>query len=206
MAKADLRKQLGEIYATGKSAMNPHLVEVPQLQYLMIDGEGDPNSPVLAQAMGALYPVAYGVKFAAKESGADFGMMPLEGLWWTDPPEAFSMDAKAKWLWTVMIVQPDWVTKSMVKEAVRAAVNKGKIDEETALHLRLETLDEGLSAQILHIGPYEAEPPTIERLHAFVAEQGYKLRNKHHEIYMGDPRRTAPERLKTIIRHPVEPG
>ena len=204
MAKTDLKKALGELFATGKKTLTPRFVEVPPLRYLMVDGTGDPGSELFAEAMGALYPAAYGVKFAAKDAGADFGMMPLEGLWWTDPPEAFSMDAKGEWLWTVMILQPDWVTPGMVDEAMTSAVEKGKITEQVASRVRLGTLEEGLSVQVTHIGPYETEPPTIAAMHAFVEEQGYRLRDKHHEIYMGDPRRSAPEKLKTIIRHPIE--
>jgi hypothetical protein len=205
MAKTDLRKTYKEFYNAGERARTPHLVRMPPLRYVMVDGTGDPNtSDEFRRAMEALYPVAYGVKFIAKADGADFGVMPLEGLWWTDPPEAFSMEDKGAWLWTVMILQPEWITSDTVSDALADAVKKGKVDAETAAKVRLATLEEGLSAQVLHIGPYDAEPPTIQALHGFVEEQGYRLRGKHHEIYLSDPRRVEPERMKTIIRHPVE--
>ncbi|MCK4513649.1 MAG: GyrI-like domain-containing protein [Spirochaetaceae bacterium] len=205
MAKIDLKKQFKELYNIGARAKEPHLIDVPPLQYVMVDGTGDPNtSEEYQRAMGALYAVAYTVKFVAKDSGSDFGVMPLEGLWWTDPPEALTMDDKSIWNWTAMILQPDFVSVTMVDDALASAVQKGKIDPETATKVRLETLREGTSAQVLHIGPYADEAPTIASLHGFVEASGYRLRAKHHEIYMSDPRRVAPEKMKTIIRHPVQ--
>ena len=144
------------------------------------------------------------MKFASRAVGRDYTVMALEGLWWTDPPEAFSMAARGEWHWTAMILQPEWITRSMLDDAIGAAVEKGKVDSATAAKARLETLDEGLSVQVLHVGPYETEPPKIAAMHEYAREQGYKLRGKHHEIYLGDPRRVAPEKLKTILRHPVE--
>ena len=204
MDKVDLRKELAPYYKTGTKERKPHLIEIPPLQYVMFDGTGDPNSHEFADAIGVLYATAYGVKFASKAAGRDYGIMALEGLWWTDPPEAFSMDVKGDWMWTAMVLQPEWITQAMVDDAVAAAVDKGKIDSATAGEVRLETLTEGLSVQVLHVGPYETEPPTIAAMHEYAYGQGCKLRGKHHEIYMGDPRRTAPEKLKTILRHPVE--
>ena len=205
MSKTDLKKELATLYSTGKKDLVPHLVEVPPLQYVMIDGTGDPNSESFGEAMGALYAAAYGVKFASKADGRDFGVMGAEGLWWTDPPEAFSMTAKGDWFWTLLLILPEWITSGMVDDALAAAVEKGKVDQSTAAKVRLETLNEGLSVQVLHIGPYEAEPPTIASMHEYAYGQGYKLRGKHHEIYMNDPRRVAPEKMKTILRHPIEP-
>ena len=206
MAKIDLKKQFSKLYNIGARAKEPHLIDVPQLQYVMIDGTGDPNtSEEYRKAIGALYAIAYTVKFVAKDSGSDFGVMPLEGLWWTDPPEAFSEDDKSSWLWTAMILQPDFVSATMVDDALASAVQKGKIQSDTTAKVRLEKLTEGTAAQVLHIGPYADEAPTIAGLHEFVRASGYRLRAKHHEIYMSDPRRVAPEKMKTIIRHPVEP-
>lgn len=205
MDKIDLKKQLKELYNTGAKARTPHLVEVPPMSYVMIDGKGDPNtSEEYQSAIGALYPIAYGVKFAAKALGKDFTVMPLEGLWWSDPPEAFATTPKAEWLWTAMIIQPDFVTQTMIDDAVGTAVNNSKIDPRVAKKVRYECLDESMSGQILHIGPYADEAPTIQQMHVFVEESGYRLKGKHHEVYMSDPRRVAPEKLKTIIRHPVE--
>jgi len=205
MTKIDLKKQFKELYNVGARAKEPHLVEVPPLQYVMIDGTGDPNtSEEYKKAIGTLYAVAYTVKFLAKDSGSDFGVMPLEGLWWTDPPEAFSQDDKSNWMWTAMILQPELVSRTMVDCGLASALDKGKIDSDAAAKMRFETLREGTAAQVLHIGPYADEGPTIAGLHAFVAASGYRLRGKHREIYMSDPRRVAPEKMKTIIRHPVE--
>jgi len=205
MAKVDLKREFAQLYYTGARAKEPHLIDVPPLQYVMIDGAGDPNtSEDFQKATGALYAVAYSIKFAARNVGSEFGVMPLEGLWWTDPPEAFSMDDKSMWSWTLMILQPELVSTAMVDCGLASALDKGKIDSETAAKVRLETLREGTSAQVLHIGPYADEAPTIAGLHAFVEASGCRLRGKHHEIYMNDPRRVAPEKMKTLLRHPVE--
>ena len=204
MAKIDLKKQYKDLYNTGKKSLNPFLIDVPSLSYLMIDGTGDPNNSERFQlATGALYATAYGIKFASKEDGRDFTVMGLEGLWWADDPTVFKLDTKEGWLWTLMILQPEWITAGVVDDALSAAVKKGKIDENLAGQVTFELLEEGKSAQILHLGPYADETPTIERLHGFVESEGYELRGKHHEIYMSDPRRVAPEKMKTILRHPV---
>jgi len=201
----DLVKQLKPLYAP--SAKHPSIVEVPELAFLMIDGRGDPNkSEAYQDALGALYGIAYSLKFALKKSAPerDFKVAPLEGLWWADAEEP-SMDAlqadRDSWNWTMMIAVPDAVTAAEVAAAAEAAARRRPLPG--AGSIRLERFEEGLAAQIMHVGPYSAEAPTIERLHAFVEEQGYALLGRHHEIYLGDPRRTAPERLKTIIRHPV---
>jgi hypothetical protein len=180
---------------------------VPELAFLMIDGRGDPNtSEAYHEALEALYGVAYTLKFGLKKEDAerDFKVAPLEGLWWTDEA-APTMDALQRdrdaWNWTMMIAVPDEVTADEVTTASGAAARKR--DLPAAPLLRLERFEEGLAAQIMHVGPYAEEAPTIERLHDFVAAQGYELRGRHHEIYLGDPHRTAPERLKTVLRHPV---
>jgi len=207
MCPVDLVKQLKPLYAA--SPRHPAIVEVPELSFLMIDGRGDPNSSEAYQdALGALYGIAYTLKFTLKkaEPERDFKVAPLEGLWWADT-EAPSMDAlqadRDSWNWTMMIAVPDGVTAAEVAAAAEAAARRRPLP--AAGRVRLERVAEGLAAQIMHVGPYSAEAPTIERLHAFVAAEGYELRGRHHEIYLGDPRRTAPERLKTVIRHPVSP-
>jgi hypothetical protein len=201
MKTIDLKKILKPFYTA--SATKPAVVEVPALSALMVDGQGDPNGPAFAEAVGTLYSVAYTLKFSfKKEKGVDYPVMALEGLWWADDCADFSRGDRANWRWTALIVLPDLVTKKDVARAVETVKKKGKLSRIP--EVRLDKLREGTAAQIMHIGPYAAEAETIRKLHAFVEEGGMKLRDKHHEIYLGDPRRSAPEKLKTIIRHPVK--
>jgi hypothetical protein len=180
---------------------------VPAGVFVMVDGTGDPNgSARFDEAIGMLYPVCYTAKFASKALGHDYKVMPLEGLWWAEDLTAFDLERREEWLWTLMIRQPDFVDDELLRGAVVQALEKRKIDERQASELRFERFEEGLSVQALHIGPYEEEGPLIDRMHAWAAEKGYRLRDKHHEIYLGDPRRAAPEKLKTILRQPVEPA
>jgi hypothetical protein len=207
MSPIDLVKQLRPLYAP--SARHAAIVEVPELAFLMIDGRGDPNtSEAYRDALGALYGVAYTLKFTLKKADPehDFKVAPLEGLWWGDaeqPSLAELQENRDSWNWMMMIALPDVVTAAEVAAAVEAAARRRPLP--AAAGGRQERFFEGLAAQIMHVGPYSAEAPTIERLHAFVEGQGYELHGRHHEIYLGDPRRTAPERLKTVIRHPVRP-
>jgi hypothetical protein len=204
MSPADLSRQLKPLYAP--SAKHPAIVEVPPLDFLMVDGRGAPESEVYAEALGALYSVAYTLKFTLKKVAPerDFKVMPLEGLWWGDverPTLAELQEQREDWNWRMMIAVPELVTAAEVAAAAEAAARRRPLP--AVARLRHERFEEGLAAQIMHVGPYSEEAPTIERLHAWVEEQGYELRGRHHEIYLGDPRRTAPERLKTVIRHPV---
>jgi len=202
MAKVDFKKTLKELY-TAKA--EPKLVEVPALKYIQVDGVGDPNAcPAFQEAMECLYGIAYTLKFemkAAQPAGYfEFVVPPLEGLWWMDPG-LFDPAAKDKWQWTMMVMQADFVTDELIDSAKKTlAKKKPGLDLSK---VRYGVIEEGLSAQIMHIGPYSEEKPTIEKLHAFIEANGYKLRGKHREIYMSDPRRVAPEKLKTIIRQPV---
>jgi hypothetical protein len=199
-AKVDFKRELGEFYTARRS---PAVVEVPELAFVMIDGHGDPDtSGEYRDAVSALFSVSYAARFALKRAGViDFGVMPLEGLWWAADMSAFSSGDKSAWEWTMLIMQPDEVTADVLADAkVRAAA---KAPAAALERLRLERFAEGLAAQVLHLGPYSAEGPVIASLHAFIAGQGRELAGKHHEIYLGDPSRTAPERLKTIIRQPV---
>ena len=169
----------------------------------MVDGMGDPNGPAFQEAVGSLYSVAYTLKFAFKKDKAvDYPVMALEGLWCADDPADFLRDMRENWKWTLFIALPDIVTKKDVGEAIAAVKKKAKFPRFP--EVRFEKFAEGRAAQVMHVGPYAAEGPTIARLHQFVEEQGYKLRGKHLEIYLSDPRRSAPEKLRTIIRHPVE--
>lgn len=192
--------ELKKLLAPG--AARPEIVDVPDLGFLMIDGTGDPTgSQQYQEAIGALYSLSYGAKFALKKSGVEFRVMPLEGLWWSSDPAAFELNRRSDWRWTAMIMQPDAVTAEVI-EMVRAGAMRKKPQPALA-KVRLARFHEGLAAQVMHIGPYSAEGPTIKRLHDFIAEQGHHLRGKHHEIYLGDPRRAAPEKLKTIVRQPI---
>lgn len=201
MTKTDLRQELKDLYAP--PAKDFTLVDVPVLNFLMIDGRGDPNTaPAFQEAAEALYSVAYTAKFTLKKSGGeDFAVMPLEGLWWAEDMRLFSTGKKDDWFWTLMIAQPAQVTAALIQEAVKEVARK---KNPPALgKVRFAPYNEGPAVQILYFGPYADEGPVIARMHAFIAENGYEPAGKHHEIYLSDLRRTAPERLKTIIRQPV---
>ena len=200
MTKIDLKKEHRNLYT---ATSDGSIVDVPEIAYLMVDGAGDPNTAQEYQdAVSALYSVAYKTKFTVKAAtGADYAVMPLEGLWWTDDMADFSADDKSNWKWTMLIATPDHVTSDHVAEGIAYATTKKKLT--AAPSVRLERWTEGRAAQLLHIGPYADEAPNIEKLHAFIAESGLSLRAKHHEIYLSDPSRVAPEKMKTIIRQPV---
>jgi hypothetical protein len=184
------------------------ILEVPPLQYLMVDGHGDPNtSAEYADALGALYPMAYGLKFASKnELGRDYVVPPLEGLWWADDVRTFTTARdKSAWSWTLLLLCPDWITPDLVEVVREAARSKPTVSTTAVEAVRLETLDEGLCVQTLHVGSFEDEGPVLEDLHhRFIPEHGLVMTNKHHEIYLSDVRKVAPERLRTILRQPVE--
>ena len=183
---------------------HPELVDVPAATFLAIDGYGDPNtSPDYAAVIQALYSAAYTIKFALKkQTGRNERVAPLEGLWWGAEEQDFASATKDTWSWTMMIRLPDQLPHDLIAESV-AAVAAKKPDLPIG-RLRIEEFAEGRAAQGLHMGPYAEEQPTIAALHAFIAEHGYVRRGKHHEIYLGDPRRSAPEKLKKLIRQPVD--
>lgn len=201
--KIDFKKELKELYNPKPGRFT--LVKVPTLQYLMIDGQGDPNKVVeYKEAVEALFSVSYTLKFHSKnELGKDYVVPPLEGLWWSDSYDDFRLRRKNRWSWTMMIMVPDWLGKKEFKEAVNTVRSKKSgINVES---LRLETLNEGLSVQIMHIGSYDDETPTLLELHdQWLPDNGLKERLKHHEIYIGDPRKTPAAKLKTVLRQPVE--
>jgi hypothetical protein len=202
--KVDLRKELKHLYKP--SAKEVTVVDVPEMSFLMVDGEGDPNtSEWYGQAVEALYAVSYALKFMVKkgESGVDYAVMPLEGLWWADDMSRFSTTDKGAWKWTMMIVQPEeYVTETLFDEARQSTAKKK--DLPALASMRFEAFWEGRAAQIMHKGPFAEEGPNIEKIHRFIQERGHERRSKHHEIYLGDPRRTAPERFKTVLRQPFE--
>ena len=198
--KIDLRKQLKPFYSSSKK---PNIVDVTPSKFLTIPGRGEPGGKSYQAALNALYSVAYTVKFKAKATGNDFVVMLLEGLWWWDDPKAsFSEVPKEEWNWKSMIRQPDFITPETVEEAKAEAKKKKGLKEID--RVILEEFNEGLSAQIIHIGPFSEEGETIAKLHKFIEENNYKMRGYHHEIYMSDIRRAAPEKWKTIIRQPIE--
>ena len=200
--KLDYKRELKELY--GPRAGAPAIVDVPPLAFLMVDGMGDPNtSREYKEAVEALFAVSYRMKFAVKRGaeGIDYGVMPLEGLWWVDDMSTFSVDDKSGWSWTAMIMQPDVVTEELVQRSIVEASKKKPLP--AASRLRFDRFGEGLSAQVLYTGAYSAEGATIERLHGFIAEAGYRPSGKHHEIYLSDPSRAEPAKLRTIIRQPV---
>ncbi len=200
MAKVDFKKKLKPYYTAPDE---PALVTVPAFNFLMINGRGDPNTtPAYQESVGALYKLAYAIRFHMRdEAGLDFGVMPLEGLWWVEDLGDFSYDDKSNWFWVMMIMQPDAVTPEIVEQMrakVAAKHNPPRLDD-----IRLDSLEEGLSAQVMHHGPYADEKPTVDRLHTFIDAQGLIPHLKHHEIYLKDPNRSAPEKLLTILRQPV---
>ncbi|SHG90063.1 GyrI-like domain-containing protein [Ferrimonas marina] len=201
--KRDYKKLLKPLYHG--SATKLATLEVPTLHYLMVGGQGAPGCETHQQAIEALFSVAYAIKFLVKrgELGIDYGVLPLEGLWWADEMADFVNGNRDNWRWTMMIMQPDLVDESLVEQAM-AQVRAKKALPALPL-VRYAPYSEGLCAQTLHVGPFAEEGPTVARLHAYIEQQGSQLRGKHHEIYLSDFRRTAPERLKTLIRQPMVP-
>jgi hypothetical protein len=203
VTKIDFKREWKHLYQP--SSKEFELVDMPPLNFLMIDGQGDPNTAQEYQeALEALYAVAYKIKFMSKkELGKDYVVPPLEGLWWAEDMDVFATGgARDAWQWTVMIMQPEWVTEELFEQACNQV---GKTKAPPALSkIRLENYHEGLSVQIMHIGPYSEEGPTIHKLHhEFLPGNSLLEAGKHHEIYLGDPRKVAPEKLRTVLRQPV---
>ncbi len=200
MAAIDLKKTYPEHYTAVASAI---VVDVPPRPYLMVDGRGDPNtSQAYADAVATLYPLAYGLRKVIKDATGDaYQVMPLEGLWWVEDMASFTIEDKSDWHWTAMIVQPGVVTPDLAAETIPSVTANKKLPLG---HIaRLEMYGDGRAVQILHRGPYADEAPTISRLHEFIEEAGYRRAGKHHEIYLTDPRKSAPAKNRTIIRQPV---
>lgn len=203
MAEFDYKKTYKALYLPD-TKKGFHFVDVPEMNFLMMDGRGDPNtSPEYSETLNTLYSVAYTLKFALKSQGLEYSVPPLEGLWWLEGDMAEFVGAgKERWLWRMIIMQPPFVTGQAVEHA-RAEAAKKK-DLPLLSRLCFESFTEGFSAQVLYTGPYADEGPTIAALHAYITENGCALSGLHHEIYLGDPRRTAPEKLKTVIRQPAK--
>jgi hypothetical protein len=199
--KIDHKHELKPYYSVTQK--QPHILEIPAMNYLMIDGQGDPNTATAyADAVSTLYALSYAIRFAVKDAiNIAYSVMPLEGLWYADDFSVYTANARAAWQWTSMILQPELVTQDLVTaqvEIVRAKKQPPAIDK-----VRFEVYDEGLVVQRLYFGPYRDEGPFIQEMHAYAEDQGYHLRGKHHEIYLNDPRKVAPEKLKTILRQQI---
>ena len=199
MVKLDLRKEMQEYYQS--PAGEAVVIKVPKTRFIMVDCKGAPESASFAGAIQTMYGLAFTLKFKAKKKlGKDFPVMPLEGLWWVKG-DGFDAKKRDDWLWTLMIMQPSLVTRGMFEEALEEL--KRKKATSAILPARLETFEEGLSLQTMHAGPCSTETGTIAKIEAFARENGYRMTGKHHEVYLGDPRRAAPSKLKTVIRHPI---
>jgi hypothetical protein len=202
MKKIDFKKQMKDLYQP--SAKEVVFVDVPEMNFLMVDGKGDPNtSQEYAQAIEALYAVSYTLKFMVKKGSMaiDYGVMPLEGLWWAEDMSAFTAGDKSDWMWTMMIMQPEFISSEMAERAIQSVEKK---KNPVALSkLRFEAYAEGNAAQIMHIGPFTEEGPTVEKVHQFIDAIGER-RGKHHEIYLSDIRKADPAKWKTVIRQPFD--
>lgn len=208
MKKVDFKKEDKSLY--NASAKKVSFVEVPKMQFLMIDGQGDPNNnPLFQEAIGAVYGIAYTLKFMLKfdekqqpKEYFDFVVPPLESLWWMDG-QKFDEKQKSKWKWTVMVRQAEYVNAKLLAKAIEELTKKGK-DTPAMKKVRLEKFHEGKAAQVMHIGPYNEVGKSLKQIWAAFDEKGVAPARKHHEIYYNDPRKTAPEKLKTLVRHPYK--
>ncbi len=196
MPKLDPRRSLAALYRPPRKL---HFVDVPPLRYAMLDGRGAPGCPDFQAAIEALFTISYRAKFLLKKQGTDYAVMPLEGLWWADDMASFAQGDRAQWRWTLMIHQPDFVPAEVLAQAKASAAESG---QGAAASVRFVQLCEGRCAQVLHLGPFADEAPAIARLHAAIAEEGGTPSGRHHEVYLSDFRRTAPEKLRTILRQP----
>ncbi|WP_295457774.1 GyrI-like domain-containing protein [uncultured Thiodictyon sp.] len=202
MDKIDLKKDLKHLYQP--SAKEVVEVDVPAMNYLMVDGEGDPNTlPAYADAVEVLFMVSYAAKFMVKkgETAIDYGLMPLESLWSADDMSKFFTDDKSNWKWTAMMMQPSFVTSEIIERAISDV--KKKKNPSAISKVRLESFAEGRCAQIMHIGPFSEEGPTIATVHRFIDARNWRT-GRHHEIYLSDIRKAEPAKWKTVIRQPMQ--
>jgi hypothetical protein len=202
MDKRDLKKELRHLYSPSVKEMAQ--VDVSTMNFLMIDGEGDPNrSPAYTEALETLFAASYALKFAIKKGplAVDYGVLPLEGLWWADDMSAFAGKDRSGWKWTMMIMQPDFIGKDLVDMILAGLAKKKKL--AALQRIRFEPFAEGLCAQIMYVGPFTGEAPTIEKLHRFIEGSGHRRHGRHHEIYLTDIRKADPTKWKTVIRQPM---
>jgi len=203
MKKIDHKKELKHFYSASTKKVD--IVEVPEMNFLLIDGSGDPNTSKLYQdAVAALFGISYTLKFMIKKGKEqiDYSVMPLEGLWWMDDMTKFTTLNKDEWKWTMMIMQSQFITAKLVDYAIDEMLKKKKLVAYP--NVRFEKFTEGKAAQIMHIGPFSEEGPTIQKVHDFISGNGFKLSGKHHEIYLSDIRKAKPEKWKTIVRQPFK--
>jgi hypothetical protein len=205
-AKVDFKKTLKNLYQPGSKEVVE--TEVPEMQFIMVDGIGSPGeAQEYLDALAVLYPVAYKIKFLSKAKGKDYVVPPLEGLWWADDMKDFTAGNRDKWRWTMMIMQPDWITNETFKKALEETKKKKPDLLKLLPKLRLEEYKEGKAAQIMHIGPYSEEGPTVQKVHDFINNEGGTFdghKQKHHEIYLSDPRKANPATMRTVIRQPFK--
>jgi len=202
MSKVDFKKTLKQFYIPPREFV---IVDVPDMQFVMVDGHGDPNTAQeYKDAIESLYAVAYKMKFISKKTlERDYTVPPLEGLWWAEDMATFLTREKSQWDWTMMIMTPEWISVEIFAEAVKQ-VRQAK-DPASLDQVRLERYQEGLSVQIMHIGSYDDEGPVLAQMHSdFIPDSGLIENGKHHEIYLSDPRRVVPEKMKTVLRQPVK--
>ena len=203
-AKIDFKKTLKDLYLPSSKEVVE--IKVPEMQFIMIDGIGSPGeAQEYLDALAVLYPVAFKIKFLSKAKGKDYVVPPLEGLWWADDMKDFIEGNRDKWKWTMMIMQPDWITNEMFKKAIEQTQQKKPELSKLLPKLRLEKYKEGKVAQIMHVGPYSEEGPTVQKVHDFIQNEGGTFdghKQKHHEIYLSDPRKANPATMKTVIRQP----
>ena len=201
-AKVDFRKTLKDLYHPQPGGF--HIVDVPAMNFLMIDGCGNPNlSAEYQKAVESLYALSYAIMFSLKKEGKEYVVPPLEGLWWMENMVEFTLANKDRWKWTMMIMQPEWVTSDRVKRVREQVFAKKKLP--SLLEVYFDTYPEGLSLQVLYTGAYENEAPLIAEMHQYIHAHGFSPSGKHHEIYLGDPRKTPAEKLRTILRQPIKP-
>ncbi|MFZ7102863.1 MAG: GyrI-like domain-containing protein [Peptococcaceae bacterium] len=203
MDKLDFKKEYKQLY--NPSANFVSVVDVPVFSYIMVDGQGAPDGAEAQQAIEMLFPLAYAIKFISKGRGKDYGVMPLEGLWWADDMNDFITNRRDKWKWTYMIMQPEFITQNDFEEAVRKVQEKKKDMKLSGVHF--DYFAEGKAAQIMHIGPFSEEHANIQKIHEHIAALGGKfdgLKEKHHEIYLSDMRKVPPSAMKTVLRQPFQ--